>query len=72
MTDGEDQALPTENFRPRILRRIRGLWGSSSQAVSHVGVTGVPVLTVGYAPAAFAAMSVRCWEPSRRMRPTAV
>ncbi len=26
----------------------------------------------GYAPAAFAAMSVRCWEPSRRMRPTAV
>lgn len=28
---------------------------------------------VGYAPAAaFAAMSVRCWEPSRRMRPTAV
>ncbi|MGC0330983.1 hypothetical protein RKD23_003973 [Streptomyces sp. SAI-170] len=24
-----------------------------------------------YSPAAFAAMSVRCWEPSRRMRATA-
>lgn len=48
------------------------------QAPDSIGSPGPGSCLVGecaavrYWPAAaFAAMSVRCWEPSRRMRPTA-
>jgi len=68
MTESKDQAPDPElepepdpepgpaRAGPRILRRIRGPMGSSAGVDDAVGQAFC---------AAFAAMSVRCWEPSR-------
>ncbi|SDD96725.1 hypothetical protein SAMN05216505_11466 [Streptomyces prasinopilosus] len=65
---------------PRILRGIRGPWGSvpavtrpggaCTAGPARAGTCG-SAYAVFSAPAASAAMSVRYWEPSRRMRATA-
>ncbi|GGZ06237.1 hypothetical protein GCM10010385_64590 [Streptomyces geysiriensis] len=67
MTDSKDQA-PASGTEPGPVGfvRVRCERGGGAVAAA-VCRAGLP----GYASAAFAAMSVRYWEPSRPMRATA-
>lgn len=67
MTESEGQALTYRTHQAPDPETDSGPVGFIGGGVVSPGLSGA-----GYAPAAFAAMSVRCWEPSRRMRPTAV